>query len=45
MYIKDLRIINRSITDILIVDNNIYSYVFNIGNGIPIKSFTDDLND
>lgn len=38
--IKDLRIFkDRNLEDMLIVDNNIYSYALQLGNGIPILSF------
>ncbi len=36
MYIKDLRIINRSLSDMVLVDNAAYSYYFQLENGIPI---------
>ena len=45
-FIKDLRIIeNRKIEDILIIDNLSHSFGFQIDNGIPILSWTDDPND
>jgi len=31
--------VNRNIKDIMIVDNCVHSFAFNIANGIPIKSF------
>jgi CTD small phosphatase-like protein 2 len=36
MYIKDLRILNRSLSSIVLVDNASYSFCFQIDNGIPI---------
>ena len=46
MYIKDLRIItNRAIENICIVDNAVYSFGFQLDNGIPIIPFYDDPND
>ena len=36
MHIKDLRVINRPLTDILLVDNAAYSYAYQLDNGIPI---------
>ena len=45
-YIKDLRIIaNRSLKDLVIVDNSVYSFAYQIDNGIPIIPFCDDPND
>jgi len=46
VYIKDLRIIkNRSLKDIVIVDNAVYSFGFRLDNGIPIPSFYEDQKD
>jgi CTD small phosphatase-like protein 2 len=40
VYVKDLRIIkDRKLKDILIVDNSILSFAFQLDNGIPIKSY------
>ena len=39
MYIKDLRIINREMSQIILVDNAAYSYFFQLENGIPIISY------
>jgi CTD small phosphatase-like protein 2 len=36
MFIKDLRIFNRSLSSIVLVDNASYSFCFQIDNGIPI---------
>jgi CTD small phosphatase-like protein 2 len=45
-YVKDLRIIrNRSLTDMVIVDNSVYSFAYQIDNGIPIVSFYNDTED
>jgi len=44
--IKDLRIFqDRNINEMVIVDDYIYSFAFNIGNGIPVSRFDDDEND
>ncbi len=44
--IKDLRIIkNRSLSDIVIVDNLVHSFGLQIDNGIPILDFTDNKED
>lgn len=36
MYVKDLRVINRSLTDMVLVDNAAYSYAYQMDNGVPI---------
>lgn len=46
MYIKDLRIIqNREMCDVVIVDNAVYSFGFQLDNGIPIIPYYDDPED
>lgn len=43
VYIKDLRIIkNRNLKDVVIIDNAVYSFGFQLDNGIPILPFYDD---
>ena len=43
--VKDLRILgDRSLDHVLIVDNNIFSFAFQLPNGIPVTSF-DGAND
>lgn len=46
-YIKDLRILmeNRSLADIVIIDDKVASYAIQIENGIPIKRFEGDSTD
>jgi CTD small phosphatase-like protein 2 len=45
-YIKDLRVIrNRSLMDMLLVDNSVHSFGFQLDNGVPIIPFYDDHND
>jgi CTD small phosphatase-like protein 2 len=39
MYIKDLRVINRDLKDLVLVDNAAYSYAFQLDNGIPILPY------
>ena len=36
VYVKDLRVINRKLKDMLIVDNALYSYGLQLDNGVPI---------
>jgi len=44
--IKDLRVItNRQLSNILIVDNYVYSFALHLANGIPIKTFTNEMHD
>lgn len=46
MLVKDLSLFEGvSLDDILIVDNNIYSFAYNLENGIPIVSFMGDQRD
>lgn len=47
MFIKDLKILEegRSLSDIIIVDNNIQSFFLQLSNGIPIYDYTGDKKD
>ena len=46
VYVKDLSIIaDRSPKEMVIVDNSIISFAFDMPNGIPIKAFLGDKND
>lgn len=45
MYIKDLRIINRPLSDMVLIDNAAYSYSFQLENGIPILPYYEGSND
>lgn len=46
VYIKDLRIFaNRRLEDLIIVDNAVYSFGFQLNNGIPIIPYYNDPND
>lgn len=47
MFIKDLKILEegRSLSDVVIVDNNIQSFFLQLSNGIPIYDYTGDKND
>lgn len=46
VYVKDLRIIkNRQLKDLVIVDNAVYSFGFQLDNGIPIIPFYNNPED
>ena len=46
LYIKDLRILaNRDLKDMVIVDNAVYSFGYQLENGIPIVPFYYNKND
>ena len=45
IYIKDLKIFDRKMNNMIIIDNNPLSYDNNIDNGIPILSWYDNIND
>ena len=45
VHIKDLRIFERDLKDIVIVDNASHSFGFQIPNGIPMLPFFDDKED
>ena len=38
VYVKDLRVINRNLHDMVLIDNAAYSYAFQLENGVPILS-------
>jgi Dullard-like phosphatase family protein len=45
-YVKDFRVVkNRNPSEMILVDNLIYSYAANMKNGIPIKPFIDEKDD
>ena len=44
-YIKDLKLINRDIKNLIIIDNNPISYMLNKENGIPILSWYGEPKD
>ena len=40
MYVKDLRVIkDRNPENMILVDNSIVSFAFNLDNGVPIAAF------
>lgn len=45
LYIKDLRILNRDLSKITLVDNSILSFAFQLDNGVPIVPFYDSKED
>ena len=45
LYIKDLYKVSNDLKDVIIIDNNPSSYITNEDNGIPIKTWYEDLND
>lgn len=44
-YIKDLRIINRELCELVIVDNSAYSFCLQLGNAIPIFPYYEGRDD
>ena len=45
MFVKDLRILNRDLTKLVIVDNSILSFALQLNNGVPIIPFYNDKSD
>ena len=45
MYVKDLRMIDRDLSRMLLIDNAAYSYAFQPENGVPILPFYDNRAD
>lgn len=44
-FVKDLQVINRPMERTVLVDNNAFSFLTHLANGIPISSFVDDVSD
>lgn len=43
---KDLRILgNRDLSDVILIDNSVYSFAFQLENGVPIIPFYHDPKD
>jgi CTD small phosphatase-like protein 2 len=40
--VKDLRLLNRRLQDVVIVDNSIFSFAFQLDNGVPIIPWVND---
>ena len=45
VFIKDLKRLNRSLKDIIILDNSPMAYAFDVDNGLPILSWFDNRDD
>ena len=45
IFIKDLKRLNRSLKDIIILDNSPLAYAFDVDNGLPILSWFDNRDD
>lgn len=45
VYVKDLRIINRDMSQMVLIDNAAYSYAYQLDNAIPIIPYYKGKND
>ena len=45
VFIKDLKRLNRSLKDVIILDNSPLAYAFDVDNGLPILSWFDNRSD
>jgi CTD small phosphatase-like protein 2 len=44
-FVKDLSVINRDLSKVVLVDNSLNSFQLQPNNGIPMKSWFDDPED
>ena len=44
-FTKDLKKLDRDMKNLIIIDNNPKSYILNKENGVPIKTWVEDIND
>ena len=44
-FTKDLKKLDRDMKNLIIIDNNPKSYILNKDNGVPIKTWVEDIND
>jgi RNA polymerase II subunit A small phosphatase-like protein len=44
-FIKDLKILGKDLKDVIIVDDNVYSFLLNENNGIVIRPWMGDIGD
>jgi CTD small phosphatase-like protein 2 len=45
VYVKDLRVLNRDLSQVVLIDNAAYSYAFQLDNAIPILPYYKGKND